>query len=149
VNWFPIILVLHIGLAVGLLVPSLTLPFLLRAGRGAASGRVVGFLLRLQGGGSLVIGLGLAVTGVGLIASLGAELLAEPWLLVALGLYGANLLIAGLISRPNLRALLRIGEGDDPAVWKARARRQRWIAYAMGGVIGAIGFLMSTKPDLW
>ena len=37
----------------------------------------------------------------------------------------------------------------DDRAWQARARRQRYVAYAMAGAIGVIGFLMSTKPELW
>ncbi|HLE58096.1 MAG TPA: hypothetical protein VJA85_00450 [Candidatus Limnocylindria bacterium] len=148
-NWFPLLLVLHIGLAIALLAPSLVLPFLLRSGAPSRPGAGFRVLLQLQGGGSLVIGLGLAITGVGLIVSLGTQLLSQPWLLVALALYAVNLLIAGLISRPNLRALLRIGGTDDAEAWRARARRQRWLAYALAGVTGVIGLLMNAKPDLW
>ncbi len=148
-NWFPLLLVLHIGLALTLLLPSLVLPFMLRSSASSSPGPVARFLLQLQGGGSLIIGLGLAATGIGLIASLGAQLLGQPWLLVALALYAANLLIAVLISRPNLRALLRIGGAADEVTWRARARRQRWLAYAMAGVTGVIGLLMSAQPDLW
>ena len=32
-NWFPILLVTHIALAISLLLPSVLLPFLLRRGR--------------------------------------------------------------------------------------------------------------------
>ena len=81
---------------------------------------------------------------------LGPELLAEPWLLVALALYAINLVIAAFIGRPNLRRLIGLGSSSaDDATWRSRVRRQRYIAYGMAGVIGVIGFLMSTKPDLW
>jgi hypothetical protein len=105
----------------------------------------------MQGSGSLVIGIGLAVTGAGLLAILGVELLTQPWLLVALSIYAANLLLAAFVSRPNLRRLLRIGGGGeaDDAAWRRRARRQRYVAYAMAAATGLIGFLMSTKPQLW
>jgi hypothetical protein len=71
-------------------------------------------------------------------------------MLVALGLYAANLLVAAFISRPNLRRLLRLShDRADAAAWQRRATRQRYVAYGMAAVIGAIGFLMSTKPQLW
>jgi len=38
--------------------------------------------------------------------------------------------------------------GSD-ATWRRRARQQRYVAYGMAGIIGVIGFLMSTKPQLW
>jgi predicted integral membrane protein DUF2269 len=152
VTWFPILLVVHIALAVALLAPSLLLPFLLRradAGGGPPANPLVHALLVVQGSGSLVIGLGLALTGAGLLAILGTELLTRPWLLVALLLYAANLLLAAFVSRPNLRRLLRLSrEGDDEA-WRRRARRQRYVAYAMAAATGVIGLLMSTKPQLW
>ena len=33
--------------------------------------------------------------------------------------------------------------------WTERARRQRYVSYVMAGLVGTIGFLMSTKPVLW
>jgi hypothetical protein len=150
VNWFPILLVVHIGLAVSLLAPSLLLPFLLRRAD-AAGGRpnaATRLLMRLQGTGSVIIGLGLAATGAGLLALLGTELLTQPWLLVALGLYAANLLVAAFVSRPNLRRLLGL-DGGDEATWRRRARQQRYVAYGMAAIVGVIGLLMSTKPTLW
>jgi hypothetical protein len=98
-----------------------------------------------------VIGAGVGLTGAALLLTLGLELLSQPWLLVALVLYAANLLLAAFVARPNLRRLLRIGgpgDGGDEA-WRRRARQQRFVAYAMAAAIGVIGFLMSTKPDLW
>jgi len=148
-NWFPILLAAHVLLAVSLLAPSLVLPFLLR--RQSASGEpgtLVGLLATLQGTGSLVIGAGLALTGAGLVVVLGTEILAKPWLLVALGVYASNLLVAALISRPNLRRLMRLRDPDAEG-WRHQARRVRYVAYAMAVATGLIGFLMSTKPDLW
>lgn len=152
-SWFPVLLVVHIALAVSLLLPSVVLPFVLRRTTGEP-GSVVRALMAVQGTGTVVISVGLAATGAGLLWILGPQLLAEPWLIAALGLYAANLAVAAFISRPNLRALVGLGrsgessEADD-AAWRRRARQQRWIAYGMAGVIGVIGMLMSTKPDLW
>jgi hypothetical protein len=151
VTWFPVLLAVHIALAVALLAPSLVLPFLLRrSGSGQLdTNRFARLLVAMQGTGSVVIALGLAATGVGLLATLGTQLLSQPWLLVALGIYAANLAVAAFVSRPNLRRLLRIGrEGDDEG-WRRRARQQRYVAYAMAAATGVIGLLMSTKPDLW
>jgi len=147
---FPILLAIHVALALALLLPSIALPFVLRGNDGQPE-RLTGptrVLLTLQSSGSVVIGLGLAITGVGLLLLLGLELLGRPWLIVALVLYAANLLVAALIARPNLRRLLRLS-GDDPEAWRRRARRQRWIAYLMAAATGVIGFLMATKPQLW
>ena len=146
---FPILLVIHIALAVGLLLPSVLLPFVLRRSSGPP-GAGTRALMAMQGTGTLVIGTGLAITGAAMLWILGPELLTQPWLLVALTLYAINLIVAGLISRPNLRRLigLRQSGGDDEA-WRRRARQQRLVAYGMAGVIGVIGFLMSTKPRLW
>jgi hypothetical protein len=151
VNWFPVLLVTHILLAISLLAPSLVLPFLLR--RADASGvteygPITRGLLIMQGTGSVVIAIGLGLTGIGLLVVLGAELLGKPWLVVALTIYAINLLIAAFISRPNLRRLLRLDAGD-PATWERRARTQRYVAYGMAAATGVIGFLMSTKPELW
>jgi predicted integral membrane protein DUF2269 len=148
-NWFPILLAAHVVLAISLLAPSLALPFLLRRGSGTGE---PGFLLRLlagmQGTGSMVIAIGLAVTGSLLVISLGTKILGQPWLLVALAVYAANLLVAAFISRPNLRRLMRVREPEAEG-WRLQARRARYLAYAMAAATGLIGFLMSTKPELW
>ena len=148
-SWFPILLVIHIALAIGLLLPSVLLPFVLRR-RDGEPGPLTRGLMALQGTGTLLIGAGLAATGVAMLWILGPQLLAEPWLIVALALYAANLAIAAFVSRPNLRRLvgMRDGAGNDET-WRRRARRQRLVAYGMAGVIGVIGLLMSTKPNLW
>jgi hypothetical protein len=148
--WFALLLAVHIGLAVSLLLPSLLLPFLLRRQPAGIGGRLplaTRTLARIQGSGSLVIGAGLAATGVGLLLVLGPDLLTKPWLLAALTIYAGNLLVAALVSRPNLRGLLRRDSVADADGWNRRARRQRLIAYGMAAATGVIGFLMSTKPE--
>jgi hypothetical protein len=148
-NWFPIILVTHIALAVALLLPSVLLPFVLRRSDNDP-GPVTRALMAMQGTGTLVIATGLAITGGAMLWILGPELLTEPWLLAALTLYAINLVIALVVSRPNLRRLVGLGaSGTDDATWQRRARQQRYVAYGMAGIIGVIGFLMSTKPELW
>lgn len=142
---------IHIGLAVSLFLPSILLPFALRARRAPveSASPAVRLLLAMQSRGTVVIGLGLALTGIGLLSALGASLLAQPWLLVALTIYALNLVLAFFIQRPNLRPLLGIRAGTDDRVWAARARRQRYVSYVMAGLVGTIGFLMSAKPQLW
>ncbi len=147
---FPILVVTHVALAIGLFLPSILLPFALRARRSADESQspVVRALVSMQTSGTLVFGVGLALTGLGLLAVLGSQLLRQPWLLVALVIYALNLGLAYFIQRPNLRRLLRLGAGDD-ATWRVRARRQRYVSYAMAGLVGTIGILMSAKPVLW
>ncbi|HJP89340.1 MAG TPA: hypothetical protein VJ850_09930 [Candidatus Limnocylindrales bacterium] len=158
---FPLVLIAHIALAVSLFVPSVLLPFAFRAQRGPrgsavavgeaprdGSNRFVRFMLALQSRGTLWLGLGLAITGVGLIASLGTQTLQQPWLLVALVIYAANLALAYFVQVPRLRRLIGLREGSDPK-WADLARRQRYVSYVMAGLVGTIGFLMSTKPALW
>lgn len=146
--WFPVLLVIHIALAVGLLLPSVLLPFVLRRATGEPGGATRA-LMALQGTGTLVIAGGLALTGAAMLWVLGPQLLTQPWLMVALTLYAINLVVAAVISRPNLRQLVGLRATSDDATWHRRARRQRYVAYGMAGIIGVIGFLMSTKPDLW
>lgn len=158
---FPILLVAHVALAISLFVPSVLLPFTFRARRGpagdavtpgpapgAGSNRFVRFMLALQSRGTLWLGLGLAITGVGLVASLGLQTLQQPWLLVALSIYVANLGLAYFVQVPRLRRLIGLRSGSDPH-WADLARRQRYLSYVMAGLVGTIGFLMSTKPALW
>lgn len=150
---FGVLLAIHVILAVALLLPSLILPFLLRrtevAGspRSSVGGAVTRLLVALQGTGSVVIAIGVAASGFGLLLLLGLELLSQPWLLAALALYALNLVVATGIARPNIRRLL--GGGADGERWQRLARRQRYVAYAMATAIGLIAFLMSTKPRLW
>ena len=148
---FPLLLAVHIGLAVSLFMPSILLPFALRARRATVESEspLVRLLLAMQSSGTVVIGIGLALTGVALLSVLGASLVSQPWLLVALTIYALNLVLAFFIQRPNLRPLLGIRPGRDDRVWAARARRQRYVSYVMAGLVGTIGFLMSTKPQLW
>ncbi|MES2211235.1 MAG: hypothetical protein V4515_13805 [Chloroflexota bacterium] len=150
-NLFPVVLVVHIVLAVSLFLPSVLLPFALRTRRAAAesTSRTVRVLLAMQARGTTLIGLGLALTGLALVSTLGLTLLSQPWLLVALLIYAANLVVAFFIQRPNLRPLLGIRAAVDDRVWATRARRQRYVSYVMAGMIGTIGFLMSAKPALW
>jgi uncharacterized membrane protein len=150
VNWFPILLVTHIALAISLLAPSLLLPFLLRRADASGAteyGAITRGLLVMQGSGSVVIAVGVGITGVALLVLLGIELLGKPWLIAALILYAINIVVAAFISRPNLRRLLRMDAGD-PAAWERRARRQRYVAYGMAAATGVIGFLMMSKPEL-
>ena len=146
---FPVLLATHVLLAVSLFLPSILLPFALRTRRAAveSESRLVRTLLWVQSHGTMVIGAGLALTGVGLIASLGPTVLQQPWLLVALVIYALNLGLAFFIQRPNLRRLVGIKAAADDRVWLDRARRQRYVSYLMAGLVGVIGFLMSTKPS--
>jgi hypothetical protein len=149
--WFPVLLATHIALAISLFVPSILLPFALRTRRAAAdsSNGFVRFLLWLQAHGTVVLGIGLALTGVALLTVLGTQLLGQPWLLVALTIYAANLVLAFFVQRPNLRRLVGIKASADDRVWLERAKRQRYVSYTMAALVGTIGFLMSTKPQLW
>ena len=63
--------------------------------------------------------------------------------------YALNLVLAFFLQRPNLRRLVGIRATDDDRTWKARAQQQRYMSYLMAGLVGTIGFLMSTKPMLW
>jgi hypothetical protein len=149
--WFPVLLATHIALAVSLFLPSILLPFTLRTRRAAqdSANGFVRFLLWMQAHGTLVVGIGLALTGATLVIVLGGSLIGQPWLLVALAIYAANLLLAIFVQRPNLRRLIGIRAAADDRVWLERAKRQRYVSYAMAALVGTIGFLMSTKPQLW
>jgi hypothetical protein len=149
-SWFPILLIAHIALAVSLLLPSVLLPFVLRRSDGPPNAPTRA-LMAMQGTGTLIIAAGLAITGAAMLWILGPELLTQPWLMTALTLYAINLVVAAVISRPNQRRLIGLSRGSntDDETWRRRARQQRYIAYGMAGMIGAIGLLMSTKPELW
>jgi hypothetical protein len=150
----PYVIAAHVVLAVSLFLPTILLPFALRLKGGVLdedTGRFSRALFWLQRNGSLMIGAGLAGTGVLLILTLGAQLLSQHWLLLALTLYGVNLVLAVVIQRPGLARLLRLQPGESETArrrWRDWARRQRYFSYVMAGLIGVIAFLMSTKPGL-
>jgi uncharacterized membrane protein len=157
-SMFPLILGTHITLALALFLPSLLLPFTLRnrlvsAGYDApAPGRLVRAMLWLQANGTIVIGAGLALTGLAMVTVLGPRILEQPWLLVSLATYAITAVVAFAIQRPTLRRLVRrdhIETDEDREAWRERARRQRYIAYAITTAVGFIAFMMSTKPVLW
>jgi len=148
---FPYMLAAHVTLAVSLFLPSILLPFALRTRRATveSDSRFIRVLLWMQSHGTVVIGFGLALTGLAMISVLGPAMLEQPWLLIALTIYFTNLGIAFFIQRPNLRRLVGIRAARDDRVWRERAKRQRYVSYLMAGLVGTIGFLMSTKPDVW
>lgn len=149
--FFPVLLATHVFLAVSLFLPSILLPFALRTRRATveSENRVVRMLLWGQIHGTVIIGAGLALTGLGLISVLGPTMLQQPWLVLALAIYFVNLGIAFFIQRPNLRRLVGIRAAADDRTWLERAKRQRYVSYLMAGLVGTIGFLMSSKPVLW
>ena len=150
------LIVLHVSLALALFVPSLLLPFALRPRLWGGStavperrSRLVRGLLWVQERGTLPLGVGLALTGAGLVAVLGVSLLAQPWLLVALAIYAFDLVLAFFVQRPGFHRLARLRRDADERAVAVGARRQRYVSYLMAGLTGTIGFLMSTKPVLW
>ena len=153
--WFPVVLIVHVTLAIALFLPNFLLPFTMRTrtrdGEPAPAepGRLVRVLLWLERNGTLVIGGGVAVSGLLLLTILGARFAEQPWLLAALGVYAAVLLVSWFIQRPGLRRLLRISRDAGPEEqerWRVRARRQRYVSYGIAGAIGLIGWLMMAKP---
>ncbi|MCU0477955.1 MAG: DUF2269 family protein [Chloroflexi bacterium] len=155
---FPYILAIHVTLAISLFVPSLLLPFTLRnrsVERGyevPPPGRFVRGLQWLQAHGTVVIGTGLALTGLAMLGVLGPRILEQPWLMVSLATYAVTAIVAFAVQRPGLRRLQArdgIATDADRDAWRAKARRQRYVAYAITTAVGLIAFLMSTKPALW
>lgn len=153
--WFPTILVVHITLALSLFLPGFLLPFAMRTrGRDgtpdpSTDGRFVRVLLWLQRNGTVVIGIGVAVTGILMLTILGSEFARQPWLMAGIAIYAGVLLVSFFIQRPALRRLLRISTDASPQEqerWRLRARRQRYVSYGLAAAIGLIGWLMMAKP---
>ena len=119
---FPVLLVIHICLAISLIVPAFLLPFTLRTrGRDGEPqsprrGRLVRGLMWLETNGTVVIGTGVAISGLALILSIGDGVVGKPWLVIALSVYAAVLAVALLIQRPALRRLMgrRTGPSQRP-----------------------------------
>ena len=155
---FPVLLTLHIALAVSLFLPAFLLPFTMRTrGRdgepvvGGRSGGFVRLLVWLEAHGTLIIGAGVAATGVAMLVILGGAFLDQPWLLVALAIYAMVLAVAFFVQRPGVRRLLGLrpaASEEEKERWRARARRQRYVSYLMAGAIGLIGWLMMSKPTI-
>jgi uncharacterized membrane protein len=153
---FPVLLSSHVILAISLFLPAFLLPFTLRTrGRDGdpvvprEPGRATRILLWLERNGTVLIGAGVAATGIAMLVVLGGALLAQPWLLVALALYATVLAVAFFIQRPALRRLLGLREAateEEKERWRVRARRQRYVSYLMAAGIGLIGWLMMAKP---
>jgi uncharacterized membrane protein len=153
---FPVLLTAHIILAVSLFLPAFLLPFTMRTRGvdgepivGGSSGRFMRSLVWLEAHGTVIIGAGVAITGVAMLLILGAAFLEQPWLLLALSIYAVILLVAFFIQRPGIRRLLGLKVAAtevEKERWRVRARRQRYISYAMAAAIGVIGWLMMSKP---
>src|SRR5262245_65870945 len=118
-------------LAIALFVPSVLLPFALRPkawnGRGGTDpgdegrSRFVRGLLWLQARGTLPLGIGLGLTGAGLVLLLGVSLLAQPWLLVALAIYALDLRLAYFVQRPAFHRPPTLRPRSDGAAVVVRA----------------------------
>ena len=154
---FPVLLTAHVILAISLFVPAFALPFTMRTRGvdgdpvvGGKQGRVVRALMWLEAHGTVIIGAGVAITGIGMLLILGAAFLQQPWLLLALSIYATILLISFFIQRPGVRRLLGLKDAateEEKERWRTRARRQRYISYGMAAAIGLIGWLMMSKPQ--
>lgn len=153
---FPILLTTHIILAVSLFLPSFLLSFTMRTRGtdgepvvGASPGRFMSLLVWLEAHGTIIIGAGVATTGIAMLISLGGAFLDQPWLLLALGIYATVLAVSFFVQRPGVRRLLGLraaASEEEKERWRTRARRQRYISYLMAGAIGTIGWLMMSKP---
>ena len=153
---FPILLTAHIILAVSLFVPAFALPFTMRTRGvdgdpvvGGNQGRAVRGLMWLEAHGTLIIGVGVAATGIGMLLILGSAFLDQPWLLLGISIYAVVLLVSFFVQRPGVRRLLGLKEAateEEKERWRIRARRQRYISYGMAAAIGLIGWLMMSKP---
>ena len=153
---FPVLLTTHVVLAVSLFLPAFLLPFTMRTRGtdgdpvvGEHSGRFVRLLVWLEAHGTVIIGTGVAITGIAMLVVLGGAFLDQPWLMIALGIYATILIVAFFVQRPGIRRLLGLKEAATEAEkerWRVRARRQRYISYLMAAAIGIIGWLMMSKP---
>ncbi len=150
---FPVVLITHICLALALVMPSLLLPFALRAQRRASpdvdNGRVVRTLMWLEMHGTGVLGLGVAATGILLIVVIGPAIVGQPWLIAALGIYTVILVVAFFVQRPALATVFGAPARPDDPSWRERAKRLRYMSYCLAAMVGLIAFLMTQKPELW
>ena len=92
----------------------------------------------------------LLVTGL-LMAYVGRVPLTTPWLLSALVLYVAVVLVGLLGYTPNLRRQIEVldGEGAASPAYQALAGRGIRLGAVLGVLVVVIVFLMVVKPALW
>ena len=117
-TFFPIVLLVHIVLAVSLFLPSILLPFTLRTRRATveSESRVVRRCCGRSRTARSSIGAGLALTGLGLdLDPRAGRCSPQPWLLLALASTSPTSAIAFFIQRPNLRRLVGIKAAADDA----------------------------------
>jgi hypothetical protein len=156
-NWVVFLfLFLHVGGAILAFGPTYTFPFI-----GAMAGREpqhVNFALRLQLrlGTRLVIPLALfqAVTGVGLIWSVGIDVFKALWLIAGIVLYLIAISVSLFVLLPDLRELIKLTSAPPPVPAEGAApsgppprvaalvRRSRMLGAMNGVIILIIVFLM-------
>ena len=87
---------------------------------GGSRARFVRGLIWLEAHGTLIIGAGVAITGIGMLLILGAAFLEQPWLLLALSIYATILLVSFFVQRPGVRRLLGLKEAAT------EEEKERW-----------------------
>jgi hypothetical protein len=117
-DWvFVILLFLHIGGAILAFGPTYGFP--LMQGIAAKEPQHLNFALRVQKkiASSLVTPLALfqGVSGLLLVWKIGFDVLRQPWLLIAIGLYLTALAISFSVLYPALRVLIPATSGPPPA----------------------------------
>ena len=153
-SFLPVLIAVHVVLAVSLFLPSILLPFALRLRGGEWQERPGAFsrlLFWLQRNGTLVVGAGLAVTGSLMLFILGATTVEPAVAADRPGDLRREPGLAFFVQRPALARLLGMRPLATDAQrdrWRTWARRQRYVSYVMAGLVGLIAFLMSTKPTL-
>jgi uncharacterized membrane protein len=92
----------------------------------------------------------LLITGLAMVFTVSLPL-TTPWLLTALILYGALLLVGILGYTPALRNQIRIleAEGFNSLNYQAQARRGITLGIILAILAIGIVFLMVVKPALW
>ena len=134
-NLFPMLLTTHFILSITHFLPAFMLPFTMRT-RGTdgdpvvntESGRFVRLLVWLEAHGTVIIGAGVAITGIAMLIVLGGAFLDQPWLMLALAIYATILAVSFFIQRPGIRRLLGLklaATEVEKERWRVRARRQR------------------------
>ena len=123
-SYFPILLGAHIILAVSLVLPSILLPFALRARRATveSGSRVVQGLLWAQIARHVAIGVGLALTGSAWSRRSGRRCSSSRGCCWPSRSTSSTSAIAFFIQRPNLRRLVGIRAAADDRTWLERAQ---------------------------
>ena len=155
-----IFLFLHVMGAIAAFGPSFALPIIARQARAMPSGALFGLKVTDLIERRLIIPLGLfqAVTGIGLIWTVGFDLTATHWLAAGIVLYVIAIVFAILVQARTIESMIHLVEsapppapgtppGPPPPAFLALAARAQNGGIFLSVMLVLIVFFMAIKPQ--